>query len=82
MGKIPQEFVPVKYANSSEQDNSQLINYAIGAGFVLLMIQLYRSMHGKGGTGAGKTSSKGPGGGLGGRGGGMNDMFKMGKSNV
>jgi hypothetical protein len=38
MGKIPQEFVPVKYANSSEQDNSQLINYAIGAGFVLLMI--------------------------------------------
>lgn len=59
-----------------------MMNYMIGGAFVLLLIQLYRNMHGKGGAGAaGKGgSSKGPGG-LGGRG-GMNDMFKMGNSNV
>lgn len=60
-----------------------MMNYMIGGAFVLLLIQLYRNMHGKGGSSAaGKgTSSKGSGP-LGGRGGGMNDMFKMGNSNV
>ena len=42
-------------------------------------MQLYRSMHGKGGAGGAKgEASKGKGG----AGGGMNDMFSMGKSNV
>lgn len=58
-----------------------MMNYMIGGAFLLLLIQLYRNMHGKGGSAASKGgSSKGPGG-LGGRG-GMNDMFKMGNSNV
>ena len=82
MGKSPQEFVPVKYANSSEQTDGQMMNYMIGGAFVLLLIQLYRNKHGKGGAGAaGKGGSTKGGGPLGGRG-GMNDMFKMGNSNV
>ena len=72
--------MPVKYANASEQGSNQTMNWLIGAAFVLMLIQLYRSMHGKGGSsgGAGGGANKGTGGG----GGGMNDMFKMGKSNV
>jgi hypothetical protein len=54
-------------------------DYLIGAAFVLMLVQLYRSMHGKGSSGQGGSSGgKGPGGGRG----GMNDMFNMGKSNV
>ena len=79
MGKSPAEFAPVKYANSSEQNSGQMMNYAIGAAFAVLLVQLYRSMHGKGGSSGGGSAGKG---GLGGRGGGMNDMFGMGKSNV
>jgi hypothetical protein len=79
MGKSPQEFVPVKYANTSETGSNQTMNYLIGAAFVLMLVQLYRSMHGKGSSGQGGSSGgKGPGGGRG----GMNDMFNMGKSNV
>jgi hypothetical protein len=55
------------------------MNWLIGAAFVLMLIQLYRSMHGKGGSGStGGSANKG---GTGSRG-GMNDMFNMGKSNV
>jgi AFG3 family protein len=79
MGKGPQEFVPVKYANANDQNSSQTMNYAIGAAFLLVMVQLYRSMHGKGGAGGAKGEA-GKGGGK--ASGGMNDMFSMGKSNV
>lgn len=63
------------------------MNFAIGGLFLLLLLQIYRSMHGKGpgssgSTGAGKgTGSQGGSGGFG-RGGGMGDIFGMGKSNV
>jgi len=80
MGKSPNEFVPVKYANESSQNNNQVLNYMIGGAFLLTLLQLYRSSHGKGGSKPG-SSSGGKTGGLGGRG-GMNDMFAMGKSNV
>ena len=57
------------------------MNYAIGAAFIALFIQLYRAMHGKGGPNTGGGASKG-GSGMGG-GGGMGGMFNsMGKSNV
>lgn len=52
------------------------MNYLIGAAFVALLVQLYRTMHGKGGSGT-STGGTRPGGR-----GGMNDMFSMGKSNV
>jgi AFG3 family protein len=58
-----------------------MMNYAIGAAFIALFIQLYRAMHGKGGPNTGGGASKG-GSGMGG-GGGMGGMFNsMGKSNV
>ena len=57
-----------------------MMNYAIGAAFLALFIQLYRSMHGKGGSSSGGSSAGK--GGMGG-GGGMGGMFNsMGKSNV
>ena len=50
MGKVPNEFVPVKYANeNSEAQGNIMMNFFIGGLFALLLIQLYRSMHGKGG---------------------------------
>lgn len=57
-----------------------MLNYMIGAAFCVLLIQIYRTLHGKGSSGSGSSGSKG-GGGFGG-GGGMNNMFQMGKSNV
>ena len=56
------------------------MNFMIGGTFLALMLQIYRSMHGKGTKGgpAGKgKDGKGFGGG-----GGFGDMFGMGKSNV
>lgn len=80
MGRSPSDFAPVKYANASEQNSGQMMNYAIGAAFLALFIQLYRSMHGKGGSSSGGSSAGK--GGMGG-GGGMGGMFNsMGKSNV
>jgi AFG3 family protein len=54
------------------------MNYLIGAAFLMVLVQLYRSMHGKGGSSGTKEAGKGGGGAKG----GMNDMFSMGKSNV
>jgi len=91
MGKVPQEFVPVKYANESSQGQGNvMLNFLIGSLFVLLLFQLYRSMHGGKGSGtkgtgknvSGKDSSSGSGGGMFGGKGGMGDIFGMGKSNV
>jgi len=56
----------------------------IGASFAMLMVLIYRSMHGKGGgkdAGTKGSSSKGSGGG-GFGGGGMGDMMNMSKSNA
>lgn len=86
MGRVPNEFVPVKYASeASLTENSAMMNFMVGGLFLALMLQIYRSKHGKGGAkGTGKTTGKDsskPGGGLGG-GGGFGDIFGMGKSNV
>lgn len=79
MGTMPQQFVPVKFANQPTGGNENfMMNYLIGAAFLALLVQLYRTMHGKGGSGSSSSGSKG--GGLGG--GGMGNMFQMGKSNV
>ena len=64
------------------------MNVMIGGLFLALMLQIYRSMHGKGGSG-GKGAAGGKGGSSkgtdqskGGAGGGFGDIFGMGKSNV
>ena len=66
-----------------------MLNFFIGGLFLVFLMQIYRSMHGKGGSGgssAGKGSSgssgSGSGGGPFGGKGGMGDVFGMGKSNV
>jgi AFG3 family protein len=87
MGKVPNEFVPVKYANeASMQQSSGAMNLMIGGLFLALMLQIYRSMHGKGGAkGTGKGAagkSSGDQGGAGKGAGGFGDIFGMGKSNV
>ena len=33
MGKSPQDFAPVKYANAAEEDKGAALNWAIGAAF-------------------------------------------------
>ena len=84
MGKVPNEFVPVKYANdASKNNNNPMVNVAVGSLFALFLFQIYRSMHGKGGT-SGKGQSKSSGGGnmFSGKGGGMGDIFNVGKSNA
>lgn len=84
MGKVPNEFVPVKYANeASMTENNSMMNFMIGGLFLALMLQIYRSMHGKGtGKGGVKGAGKDAGKTGGGFGGGMGDIFGMGKSNV
>jgi len=57
----------------------------IGASFLMLMVLIYRSMHGGKGGSSGSKSSKGnsggnSGGGMGG--GGMSDLMNMSKSNA
>ena len=62
MGKSPNEFVPVKYASDATGQGNVMLNFMIGGTFALLLIQLYRSMHGrnKGGPGVkGKGTSSG-----------------------
>jgi len=72
--------VPVKYASAADTNQNSALNWIIGAGFVLLLVQLYRSKHSGGKTpGSGGSSSKGSG--MGG-GGGIGNMMGMGKSNV
>ena len=81
---MPNEFVPVKYANeASLANNNSMMTFMVGGLFLVLMLQIYRSMHGKGGKGAsGKPGAGGSGSGMGKGGGGFGDIFGMGKSNV
>jgi AFG3 family protein len=83
MGKVPNEFVPVKYASEASMSNNNMaLNLMIGGAFLALMYQIYRGMHGKGGAAGKGTTKGGQGGGFGGKGGGLGDIFGMGKSNV
>ena len=84
MGKSPQEFVPLKYSNESEQTNSNLaIQFLIAGMFGLFMYQILRGRNGKGGSSSSKKSSnKSSGSGFMGGGGGFGSMMNVGKSNV
>lgn len=57
MGKMPNDFVPVRYASSTEGEGSPIMNFAIGGLFLLLLLQIYRSMHGKGPGSGGQTGA-------------------------
>jgi AFG3 family protein len=84
MGKTPQEFVPLKYSNESEQSSSNLaLNMLIAGLFGLFMYQIIKGRTNKGGPSSGKKSSNnksGSGGFMGG--GGFGSMMNVGKSNV
>ena len=84
MGRDPNTFVPIKYGPADEQDKSPLLNFMIGASFLMMMVLLYRSMHGKGGSSGSKSSTKNSSGnsGSGMGGGGMSDLMNMSKSNA
>jgi hypothetical protein len=56
MGKTPQEFVPVKYANQTSQDSNRMMNYLVFGLFAAIFIKLYRGFHGKGGSGTSANS--------------------------
>lgn len=71
--------VPVKYGPADEQEKSPVLNLMIGGSFAMLMVLLYRSMHGKGGSAKGGSSSGNKPGGFGG---GMQDLMGMSKSNA
>lgn len=80
LNKEPSNFVPVKYGPTEEP--SSPVNILVGGAFVLMMIALYRRMHGKGGDkGASTKGTKGSGGG-GFGGGGLSDVMNMSKSNA
>ena len=75
MGKDPSQFVPIKYGSGMDGETFPVINLLIGSLFILMLARLYRTTHGKGKTGSGKsTSSKGSG--MGGMG-GMGDLMNM-----
>lgn len=61
MGKVPNQFVPVKYASEANlTENNVMLNFMVGGLFLAFMLQIYRSMHGKGAKGAkgGKDAGK------------------------
>lgn len=79
MGKEIRDFAPLKYASGAEPNEGRNVNLMIAAMFGGMLIWLYRSKHGKGGSSGPKgKSDKGSGGGM--MGGGMSDMMGMSKS--
>lgn len=85
MGKTPQEFVPLKYSNESEQSSSNLLlNFLIAGLFGLFMWQILKGRNPTGGSGTAKKgsskTSNSSGGFMGG--GGFGGMMNVGKSNA
>jgi hypothetical protein len=81
MGKDVSQFVPLKYAGGDDDEGQARTTLLIALGFGAILTMLYRTIHGKGGSGTGKTGSKkGPGGGGMMGGGGMGDLMNMNKS--
>jgi len=78
MGKDPAQFVPIKYGPSADAEPFPFINFLIGSIFLLMLVRLYNTRHGKGSKGSGKSSSGK--GGMGGGMGGMGDLMNMSKS--
>ena len=65
MGKNFNEYIPVKYSNQTEgAEENPAFRIAVGAAFVMLCVQIYRTLHG-----GGKAGGIGSGTGLGGKGG-------------
>lgn len=88
MGKQANEYIPVKYKNASDENfNANVMNFLFGCMFLALMLQLYNRRNSGFSTGLKKgkpkdtKADKNKGGGFFG-GGGMGDMFGMGKSNA
>ena len=83
MGKTPQEFVPLKYSNESEQNSTNLaLQFLIASMFGLFMFQILKGRKNSGSSGkksSGKSGSNFMGGG---GGGGFGSMMNVGKSNV
>lgn len=84
MGRSQDAFVPVKYGPPVDGNDNAFMSFAAKAGFLMVGILIYKSMHGKGGGAAGNAKKKGGSGGFGGSGGGggLSDMMNMSKSNA
>merc|ERR1711990_1094807 len=81
MGKDTSQFVPIKYGSGMDSDQFPIVNALIGSLFLLMLLRLYRSTHGKGkGGSSGSSKGKSGGSGFGGGMGGMNDLMNMSKS--
>ena len=86
MGKQQNEVVPIKFSSHDSQTlNGTMMNVLVGAMFVAFFFQIYKNRNGNISTGLKKGKPKDKkdekkGGFFGG--GGMNDMFGMGKSNA
>ena len=62
MGRLPNDFVPVKYASeASANQGNPMLTFMIGGLFIVMLMQIYRSMHssGKGLKGSGGKSGPG-----------------------
>ena len=58
MGRQPNEFIPVKYKNQSEEAfTNTLLNLMIGGLFIAFLYQIYKNRGGKG-IGTGQSSGK------------------------
>lgn len=78
MGRDPNSFVPVKYGAAEENEQSPAINLMIGASFAMLMLLIYRSMHGKGSNSGSSKTTQNKGSGFGG--GGLGDLMNITKA--
>lgn len=85
MGRSPQDFVPLKFSSEQPRDQGSVMFNVLLLGLAgLFMYQVYK---GKTGGSAGQAGKKSSGseqgkGNMFGRGGGMQDMFNVGKSNA
>jgi len=83
MGKTPQEFIPLKYSNESDQVNTNLVvNLLVGGLFGLFLYQVIKGRNNKGSTGSKKSASKSSNSSSGFMGGGFGGMMNVGKSNA
>lgn len=83
MGKTPQEFIPLKYSNESDQVNSNVaLNLIIAGLFGLFMWQVLKSRKGTGLPGSKKSASGKKSDSSGFMGGGFGSMMNVGKSNA